>query len=100
MKPLNQYPKHKRKAIKYIRDKFGIAKGLIRVSSYQKISTEVKEQHIKTVTEELIHNLRKNTFSKYKCVLMYTQVSMAQIGDDFLKDLHTIRIVGFNKFTR
>lgn len=97
MKPLNSFPKHKRKKIKYIRTKFRIRTGLQKFQIYSKIYREADEKLITQKVDELVHELRKEIFQKYKIQLKYFSVQTPTLYGDLEQDLLTIYIVVYNK---
>ena len=93
MKPLNQYPKHKRKKIEYIRQKFVLRNGGI-VRSYFKISKAVTIDinALKQCIEEQIHETCIDLFSKWKLTFVCKNIEIGYNDNDFIQNLQTVLI--------
>lgn len=96
MKPLNQYPKHKRKKIEYIRQKFILRNGGI-VRSYFKISKGLTIDLQIDEIELNIHEILKDLFSTWKLVFTCIHAEIGLNDNDFLNDLKTV-ILSFTHF--
>lgn len=92
MKPLNHYPKHKRKKLIYIRTKFHLRLGIYREYLLYPIPNEIllDSEAIQQFIVNCIDNGKKTLLIKWKLIFTADKISVSQFSKDFLQNTNSL----------
>jgi len=90
MKPLNQFPKHKRKKIEYIRTKFRLKKGLSICRSSMVVSNDIDETTLAQVVISESNKQIKTLHDIWKLHFTFRSLEAGLCNDDFLSQTTTL----------
>ena len=97
MKPLTAYPRHKRKKLLHMRTKNSLINGAMYVVTSLKLSKSLHiDETIEAINNE-VEATRYKIYKGYKALLKECDYKIAEIDDDFIRELKTIKITLYNK---